>query len=77
VYEPQIYAAAAADATAYAYAYTAIQMMTRLTYFSKKNDCYFQEVKKYTMSDKLKVISLFTGIGGMDMGFDGEVIVHK
>lgn len=24
-----------------------------------------------------KVISLFTGIGGMDMGFDGEVIVHK
>jgi len=23
-----------------------------------------------------KVISLFTGIGGMDMGFDGEVIVH-
>ena len=32
------------------------------------------------MSDnknKLKVLSLFTGIGGMDMGFDGEVIVHK
>ena len=25
----------------------------------------------------LKVISLFSGIGGMDMGFDGEVIVHK
>ena len=24
-----------------------------------------------------KVISLFTGIGGMDVGFDGEVIVHK
>lgn len=24
-----------------------------------------------------KVISLFTGIGGMDIGFDGEVIVHK
>lgn len=36
-----------------------------------------QEVNKDTMSDKLKVISLFTGIGGMDMGFDGEVIVHK
>jgi DNA (cytosine-5)-methyltransferase 1 len=29
------------------------------------------------MNDKLKVISLFTGIGGMDMGFDGEVVVHK
>ena len=26
---------------------------------------------------KSKVISLFTGIGGMDMGFDGEVIVHE
>ena len=29
------------------------------------------------MNNKLKVISLFTGIGGMDMGFDGEVIIHK
>lgn len=29
------------------------------------------------MTDKIKVLSLFTGIGGMDMGFDGEVIVHK
>jgi len=29
------------------------------------------------MNDKLKVLSLFTGIGGMDMGFDCEVIVHK
>jgi DNA (cytosine-5)-methyltransferase 1 len=27
--------------------------------------------------NKYKVLSLFTGIGGMDMGFDGEVIVHK
>jgi DNA (cytosine-5)-methyltransferase 1 len=30
-----------------------------------------------TMNNKLNVISLFTGIGGMDMGFDGNVIVHK
>ena len=29
------------------------------------------------INNKLKVLSLFTGIGGMDMGFDGEVIVHK
>jgi DNA (cytosine-5)-methyltransferase 1 len=26
---------------------------------------------------KLRIISLFTGIGGLDMGFDGKVIVHK
>ena len=24
-----------------------------------------------------RVLSLFSGIGGMDMGFDGQVIVHK
>ena len=33
-----------------------------------------------TMTDRnasLKVLSLFTGIGGMDMGFDGEVVVHQ
>lgn len=29
------------------------------------------------MDCKLKVLSLFTGICGMDMGFDGEVVVHK
>lgn len=29
------------------------------------------------VNDNLKLLSLFTGIGGMDMGFDGEVIVHK
>ena len=28
-------------------------------------------------TNKWKVLSLFTGIGGMDMGFDGNVIVHK
>jgi DNA (cytosine-5)-methyltransferase 1 len=27
--------------------------------------------------NELRVISLFTGIGGMDMGFDGSVVVHK
>ena len=32
---------------------------------------------KTDKTGKMKVISLFTGIGGMDMGFDGEVIVHK
>ena len=26
---------------------------------------------------KLKVLSLFTGIGGMDLGFYGDVVVHK
>ena len=39
-----------------------------------------KQVNKNTiveMNNKLIVISLFTGIGGMDMGFDGEVIVHK
>lgn len=29
------------------------------------------------IKDKIKVLSLFTGIGGMDIGFDGEVVVHK
>ena len=29
------------------------------------------------INQKVKVLSLFTGIGGMDMGFDGQVIVHK
>ncbi len=27
--------------------------------------------------DEIKVISLFSGIGGMDMGFGGDIIVHK
>ena len=34
-------------------------------------------VKVDELNNQLKVISLFTGIGGMDMGFDGEVIVHE
>lgn len=29
------------------------------------------------MNEKFKVLSLFTGIGGMDMGFNEDVIVHK
>lgn len=29
------------------------------------------------MTSNVKVLSLFTGIGGMDMGFDGNVVVHK
>jgi len=29
------------------------------------------------MNDDIKVLSLFTGIGDMDMGFDSQVIVHK
>lgn len=29
------------------------------------------------MTKKLRVLSLFTGIGGMDMGFCGQVVVHK
>ena len=32
---------------------------------------------KKMINEQLKVISLFTGIGGMDMGFDSEIIVHK
>ena len=35
------------------------------------------KVKVEDMNDKLKIISLFTGIGGMDMGFHDNVIVHK
>ncbi len=34
-------------------------------------------IGKKMINDKLKVISLFTGIGGMDMGFDREITVHK
>lgn len=33
--------------------------------------------KKMIKNPKIKVISLFTGIGGLDMGFDSDVIVHK
>jgi DNA (cytosine-5)-methyltransferase 1 len=28
-------------------------------------------------NNKYKVLSLFTGIGGMDMGFDSEIVVHE
>lgn len=34
-------------------------------------------MNQFNSEKKLKVLSLFTGIGGMDLGFDGEVIVHK
>ena len=36
-----------------------------------------KNITKLEITNKLKVISLFTGIGGMDMGFEDEVIVHK
>ena len=32
---------------------------------------------KSNVEKKYSVLSLFTGIGGMDMGFGGDVIVHK
>lgn len=32
---------------------------------------------KMSHNSKRTVLSLFTGVGGMDMGFDGEVIVHR
>ena len=39
------------------------------------NDTFIKSIAKEGL--KLKVLSLFSGIGGMDMGFDGEVIVHN
>jgi len=42
----------------------------KLIYESKANT-------ENKMSEPLKLLSLFTGIGGMDMGFDGEVVVHQ
>jgi len=47
------------------------------------NDTFIKSIAKEGLKgnlvplDKLKVLSLFSGIGGMDMGFDGEVIVHN
>ncbi len=35
------------------------------------------EERKFDFESKYSVLSLFTGIGGMDMGFGGNVIVHK
>ena len=29
------------------------------------------------MDSKFKVLSLFSGIGGLDLGFGGDVTVHK
>jgi DNA (cytosine-5)-methyltransferase 1 len=37
----------------------------------------WNEVFNDNQSNKYKVLSLFSGIGGMDMGFGGDVIVHK
>jgi DNA (cytosine-5)-methyltransferase 1 len=37
----------------------------------------WNEVFNENQSNKYKVLSLFSGIGGMDMGFGGDVIVHK
>ena len=42
-----------------------------------ENPQYLLNFSENEEENKIKLLSLFTGIGGMDMGFDGEVIVHK
>ena len=37
----------------------------------------WNDIFEDNQSDKYKVLSLFSGIGGMDSGFGGNVIVHK
>jgi DNA (cytosine-5)-methyltransferase 1 len=48
----------------------------KIEFEEKSKDIDIQPIVENSY-EKYKVISLFTGIGGMDMGFDGEVIVHK
>jgi len=43
----------------------------------RKTQCENNVEKSKAPVEQLKVISLFTGIGGMDMGFGGNVVVHK
>jgi len=44
---------------------------------SELNEDDWNELFEDNNNSKYKVLSLFSGIGGMDMGFGGDVIVHK
>jgi len=44
---------------------------------SELNEDDWNEIFKVNNNSKYKVLSLFSGIGGMDMGFGGDVIVHQ
>ena len=38
---------------------------------------FFDEGKRVTTNGSLKVLSLFSGCGGMDLGFEGGFICHR